>query len=385
MKIVHLNDVCEIIAGQSPPSKFYNDQGIGLPFFQGKADFGELHPNVRVWCSEPKKVAEAGDILISVRAPVGPTNLANQKSCIGRGLSAIRPSKGIDTKFLLHYLRAIEPKLANMGSGSTFSAITQKDLRAIEVPLPPLAEQQRIAAILDKADALRAKRRAALAKLDTLLQATFLDMFGDPVTNPKGWKQYELGELLSTIIDYRGKTPPKSPSGIPLISAANIKNGRVDISKPQFISHETYKKWTTRGFTKPGDVLITTEAPVGSVAAYPEKGIYQISRRVMALRPKPNLILSEYLLEVMLNPKWHTRLTAVTRGSTVPRVLKPDITTQLIPIPPLKLQRSFVNQKSTIITIREKHKSFLHQSDVLFKTLQQRAFKGELTSKLGER
>jgi len=148
MEYANLSDCCEIIAGQSPPSTTYNRDGNGLPFFQGKADFGEIYPQVRFWCSSPVKIAREGDILISVRAPVGPTNINNVESCIGRGLSAIRPNGSVAQKYLLHYLRSIEKKLADKASGSTFSAITQKDLKNIQIPLPPLPVQQKIAAIL---------------------------------------------------------------------------------------------------------------------------------------------------------------------------------------------------------------------------------------------
>ena len=88
-----LKDCCTIIAGQSPESKYYNTEGIGIPFFQGKADFGEVYPTIRVYCSQPTKIAEKDDILLSVRAPVGPTNLSPGRVCIGRGLTAIRPSE----------------------------------------------------------------------------------------------------------------------------------------------------------------------------------------------------------------------------------------------------------------------------------------------------
>jgi type I restriction enzyme S subunit len=91
LKEVELKDVAEIIAGQSPKSEFYNENGEGVPFFQGKADFGEDYPTVTTWCTKPKKMAKEGDMLFSVRAPVGPTNIAKVDCCIGRGLSAIRP------------------------------------------------------------------------------------------------------------------------------------------------------------------------------------------------------------------------------------------------------------------------------------------------------
>jgi type I restriction enzyme S subunit len=107
----------------------------------------------------------------------------------------------------------------------------------------------------------------------------------------KTWQTSELGKGIEIIIDYRGKTPPKCSSGIPLISAANVKNGKLDFNKASYISQETYERWTTRGFTKPGDVLITTEAPVGEVALYPDDNkIYQISRRVIALRADEKIL-----------------------------------------------------------------------------------------------
>jgi type I restriction enzyme S subunit len=130
--------------GQSPPSETYNTDGIGLPFYQGKAEFGELYPTPVKWCSIPGKVAEADDILISVRAPVGPTNLCYEKSCIGRGLAAIRPELGMNPRYFLYALRHIEPEWESKATGSTFSAISGDILRSQPIPLAPLAEQRRI-------------------------------------------------------------------------------------------------------------------------------------------------------------------------------------------------------------------------------------------------
>jgi type I restriction enzyme S subunit len=142
-------EIAEIIMGQSPPSNTYNQEGVGLPFYQGKADFGELYPTPRIWCTKPNKIAEAGDILISVRAPVGPVNMCRERSCIGRGLAAIAPQKEIfDNFFLFYYFKSIEENW--VGKGSTFGAIKKKDLQNLLIPLPPLEEQKRIVAYLDK-------------------------------------------------------------------------------------------------------------------------------------------------------------------------------------------------------------------------------------------
>ena len=135
---VKLKDVCTIIAGQSPESRYYNTDGIGIPFFQGKADFGELYPEIRVFCSKPNKIAEKDDILLSVRAPVGPTNLAPCRVCIGRGLTAIRPSSQLNLKYLLHYFRYFEAQLQRKGTGTTFKAITQDVVKNLVIPIPSI-------------------------------------------------------------------------------------------------------------------------------------------------------------------------------------------------------------------------------------------------------
>ncbi|MBR6428441.1 MAG: restriction endonuclease subunit S [Clostridia bacterium] len=145
-----LKDCCIIIAGQSPESKYYNREGVGLPFFQGKADFGSLYPTIRVYCSKPTKVAEKGDILLSVRAPVGPTNLAPCTVCIGRGLTAIRPSDKLLTRYVLLYFRYFEAQLASKGTGTTFKAITQDVVKNLDIPVPSLDEQARIVARIEE-------------------------------------------------------------------------------------------------------------------------------------------------------------------------------------------------------------------------------------------
>jgi type I restriction enzyme S subunit len=153
--------VCEITAGQSPPSETYRKMPEGMPFFQGKADFGSRHPMPRTWCIAPKKIARPGDILISIRAPVGPTNIADVECCIGRGLASIRPGNETDRDFLLAALKFYEGTLEALGSGSTFQAIKRDDLEGLEIPLPPLQEQKRIAAILDGQMAAIERARAA--------------------------------------------------------------------------------------------------------------------------------------------------------------------------------------------------------------------------------
>ena len=139
-----LENISTVILGQSPPSSTYNKEGSGLPFFQGKADFGEFYPTTRVWCDSPKKTAEKNDILISVRAPVGSTNISPETCCIGRGLSAIKTLEVADMSYVFYHLRYLENHISQKGTGTTFKAITGKQLKSIKVSLPPLLEQHRI-------------------------------------------------------------------------------------------------------------------------------------------------------------------------------------------------------------------------------------------------
>ena len=122
----------------------------------------------------------SGDILISVRAPVGPTNISKERSAIGRGLSVIRVGEKLDRDFLLYFLRFYEPELAKAGTGSTFAAIAREDLETIKISLPPFPKQCRIADLLSRADRLRRLRRVGDELSDSLLQSVFLEMFGDP-------------------------------------------------------------------------------------------------------------------------------------------------------------------------------------------------------------
>jgi len=145
-----LPDFTDIVMGQSPPSDTYNKNEYGLPFFQGKAEFGILHPTVAKYCSAPNKIALAGATLLSVRAPVGPTNLAREKCCIGRGLAAIHPAGGITPMFILYLLRSIETDISKEGTGSTFSAINKQFIEELEFSLPPLNEQHRIVAKIEE-------------------------------------------------------------------------------------------------------------------------------------------------------------------------------------------------------------------------------------------
>jgi type I restriction enzyme S subunit len=162
-------EFAEIIMGQSPPSSTYNREGKGLPFIQGKMEFGDIYPSAILYCSQPIKIAEPNDILISVRAPVGDVNVARYRICIGRGLAAIRfNSNRANYWFYFYYFQKIKNFLENLGKGSTFKAITKEDLENLKVPYPSFFEQQKIAEILFTIDKKLEIERNEKAKLERI-------------------------------------------------------------------------------------------------------------------------------------------------------------------------------------------------------------------------
>lgn len=232
MKYVALKDVCKINMGQSPDSSSYNENGEGIPFFQGNADFGERYPVTRVWCNAPTKIAQSEDILISVRAPIGALNYAKEKCCIGRGLAAITPDKSkVSLEFVYWFLKGKNAELKSKGTGSTFKAISKKILEEILIPDVGFDKQHEYAQMLEKIYVIIQTRKQELQKLDELIQSRFVELFGDPYVNPLKWKRLKIKDAV-TIEPQNGLYKPQSDyvadgTGTPILRIDGFYNGRV--------------------------------------------------------------------------------------------------------------------------------------------------------------
>jgi type I restriction enzyme S subunit len=374
-----LASISKIVAGQSPESSTYNSIGDGLPFFQGKADFQDMYPTARMWCtSEKRKEAEPGDILISVRAPVGAVNICNQKSIIGRGLTAIRPSTELDGKFLYYWLKANERQIDALGTGSTFKAITQETLKKIEVPVPPLGDQIRIAHLLGKVEALITQRKQHLQQLDDLLKSVFLEMFGDPVRNEKGWDKPELKAFgkIST-----GNTPPRNEPAnydgdfIEWIKTDNITGDAVFVtSSTEHLSELGTKKART---VTSGALLVACIA--GSVesigrAALTDRTV-SFNQQINAIQPA-NDVNPMYLYGLFKLSRTYIQSHA-TKG--MKKILtKGDFEKITMIKPPFELQKQFALIVEKIEGIKARLRLSLAELESLYGSLSQQAFNGDL-------
>ena len=199
-----LSEIAEVNMGQSPPGSSYNSDGIGLPFMQGSAEFGEHNPTPVKWCSLPAKIAEVGDLLISVRAPVGDTNIANQRIAIGRGLATIRGGKESITEFLRLLVQKNTAELiANSGTGM-FSSITGKNLKEFKVLMPPLGEQKRIVDVVSSVDAYIDALQKQLKVMDSTAFSLCMDnkmpIIVFDLFKSHNLKRVVMGEAVGTVV-----------------------------------------------------------------------------------------------------------------------------------------------------------------------------------------
>jgi type I restriction enzyme, S subunit len=283
----------------------------------------------------------------------------------------------LDLRYLYYALRDVN--LAKHTITTSIPGINRDDIYTTTIPLPPLAEQQRIAAILDKADALREKRRQALAKLDALLQSVFLEMFGDPVTNPKGWEIRKLKDLSNLITDGVHAKPNYTDEGVPFISVKDITTGRLYFDDCKFVSVEDHRKFTQRCKPELHDILYTkVGATYGRAVIVDTKEEFSLYVSVSLIKPKKEIIDPSFLQAVMNSPGIKRQADKCIKGIGVPDLHLIEIKNFLIPLPPRNVQMDFVMKVNAIYRLIEEQKTQLLKVEALFSSLQQRAFNGEL-------
>ena len=377
--------VCELIMGQSPSSDTYNSDGIGIPFFQGKTEFGEIYPRVSKYCTTPNKIAQIGDILLSVRAPVGPTNIANIECCIGRGLGAIRPnSKNTLTNYLLYFFRNFEIEISNKGKGSTFPAITKKELEEINIPLPPLEEQKRIVAKLDilfeKIDKAIALHQKNIDEADIFMASVLNDVFVE--LEEKYGKQLLLDGVY--IGCKKGFKPTIINGKVPFIGMSDIDEHNGINTKYVMEDYENVSNGKTK-FEKNavlvGKITPCTQNNKTTIVPSNIDGGFATTE-VYALHSMSNMN-PYYLNHFMRSKEVNEFLVSTMVGATGrQRVPSESIKNLQISIPPLKTQQKVVSYLDEISQKMEKIKNLQKKKMQSLKELKasilDKVFKGEL-------
>lgn len=321
-----------------------------------------------------------GTIIIPTRMALGKVVISEIDVAINQDLKAVfvKDKETLDVKYLLRFLESNKENIASMGKGATVKGITLDQLKAIKIPLQPLAEQRRIASILDQADELRQKRQQAIEKLDQLLQATFIDMFGDPVSNPKGWDVGCIGDMLESV-KYGSSDKATLEGEIPILRMNNLTySGEMDLTDLKYI---TKVQADEKYLVKEGDILFNrtnSKELVGKTAVYvgPEPMAY--AGYLVRARTKANYA-PEYISAFLNSPWGKEKLQSMCKSIVgMANINAKEFQSIVLPIPPENEQIQFKNK---VLTIREKKRLLINQLsilDTLFKSLQNQAFSGNL-------
>ena len=375
---VRLGEVCNINMGQSPESSTYNSSSEGLPFYQGNADFGIIHPKPRVWCSAPVKIAKAGDLLISVRAPIGALNFANERCCIGRGLAALSALPNVEYGFLYYALKSKVAELNAKGTGSTFKAINKRALSAISIVLPPLAIQRRIAAKLDLLCDIVSKRKNQLSQLNQLVKSRFVEMFGDVHDS------VAIGQACVVMNGYAFKSAQYVSDGIRVIRITNVQQGYMEDPNPEFYPREKEGE-IQKYMLQENDLLISLTGNVGRVALLPKEFLPAgLNQRVGCLRIRSGInLLKSYLYWALNNQTFECACIESSRGVAQKNMSSEWLKQYLIPIPPLALQREFAAFVEKVDKLAAAVKRGLETAERLYRQQMQEFF-GEAATKTAE-
>ena len=372
MKLIALKDVCKINMGQSPNSSSYNDYGDGMPFFQGNADFGERYPITRVWCNTPTKIAQAEDILISVRAPIGALNYAKEECCIGRGLAAITPDRNkVSQDFIYWALKGKKAELNDKGNGSTFKAISRKILEETMIPDINFEQQHKCAENLEKIYGIIQNRRKELLALDDLIKARFVEMFGDININDKNWNCEPLGELCTIV---RGGSPRPIEQflggDVPWIKIGDATDGdNIYLnSTKEHIIQEGVKK---SRLVKPGSLIFANcGVSLGFARIITFEGC--IHDGWLAMEDIDERLDRVFLLQALNQMTEYFR--TIAPAGTQPNLNTAIMKAYMQVIPPIELQRDYIRFVHQVDKSKVAVQKALDETQTLFDSLMQEYF-----------
>lgn len=369
MDYVMLKDVCTINMGQSPDSNSYNDDGDGVPFFQGNADFGERYPITRKWCTAPTKMAAPNDILISVRAPIGAMNYAKESCCIGRGLAALTPDKSkVSSEFIFWLMKCKNQELNSKGTGSTFKAIGRKVLEETLVPNITLEKQTEYSAILERVYAVIQARKTELQKLDELVKARFVEMFGDPKSNPNSYPISQLSEHIEFLTSgSRGWAQYCVDNGSEwFITIKNVKDCRIFIDNMQPINAPDNAE-AKRTKVQEGDLLISITADLGRTGVVTKEiadhGAY-INQHLTCIRLNKEILNPLYVAFFMESPAGKEQFESKNQSAVKAGLNFNSINSLRLLVPPMDEQSAFVEFVHQID--KSKVVESIHRMNVLF-------------------
>jgi type I restriction enzyme S subunit len=323
------------------------------------------------------KLVKSGTLLIATRMAVGKAAITDIDVAINQDLKAIVCKENIDVKYLFYFLSSCENEFAKVSSGATVKGIKLKHILDLKIPLPPLTEQKQIAAILDAADSLRQKDQQLVEHYTSLSQSLFLEMFGDPETNSKGYEQKKLEELTTLITDGTHHTPAYTEEGVPFLRVTDITESN---NSKKFISQKEHLELIKRCRPERNDILYTKNGTIGVGKIVDWDYEFSIFVSLCLLKPKHEIVEVKYLNFFLNTPFALNQAAKHSKVATIKNLHLVEIKKMKIPYPSIEEQREFVSKFEKIEQQKQQAQTNLQNSEALFNSLLQRAFTGELTA-----
>jgi type I restriction enzyme S subunit len=393
---VTIGDVAhKVTKGTTPTTLGYSFSDTGIPFVRvqnlvdGRVDVSNdsLFIDQSTHSALERSQIQKGDLLISIAGTIGRPAIVDTDGPLNcnQAVAIVRFNEGVNQRYVFHWLNT-QDALQQMGSKGVTGTITNLSLtqiKSLQLPLPPLAEQKRIAGILDAAEALRAKRRESLAQLDTLLQSTFLDLFGDPVTNPKGWPMGKLSDVVMRLDGGKNVAQSETETKYRVLKVSAVTYGDYRPEESKYLPADF--KVPASYLVEKGDLLISRANTVELIGATayvwdtPENMVLPDKIWKFIWKPGAN-IEPLFVYHMSQNTEFRRILGSRSSGTSgsMKNIAKPKLLGIPIPLPPAEIQQRFTTIVKSVEAQKSRLRAHLAELDTLFASLQSRAFNGEL-------
>lgn len=374
-KYKKLGEIAEISSGNSAPQgDIFFENGI-YPFVR-TGDVGKIHfssnfdttdDNLNELGIKGLRLFPKGSILFPKS---GASTLLNHRvrlsvdAYVVSHLAVIIPNeKIIDGKFLLYHTTTIDS--ANLVNDISYPSLRTSDLENLSIPVPPLSVQRQIVAELDLLSDIIEKQKQQIAELDKLAQATFYDMFGDPVTNEKGWERLELGKICD-VRDGTHDSPEYYENGYPLVTSKNIIDGCISFDNVNYICETDYINICKRSQVDDGDIIMPMIGTIGKPIIVKKDRNFAIKNVALIKFVNDSKVSNIFIQSIMSSRAFDEYMKSKNKGGTQKFIALGDIRKLNIPVPPLSLQQSFASRIEAIERQKELISNSIKESRKLF-------------------
>jgi type I restriction enzyme S subunit len=369
-----LDSVADIYMGQAPSGEAYNSEGEGWPLLAGAGDFKDGLPSAKKFTREAPRTCVPGDIVIGVRASIGDKVIADREYCLGRGVAGLRPRSGLHNRYLWHWLSVTRQKLEGKGKGATFKQVTKEDVAELEIPLPPLEEQRRIAAILDKSQGVLNLAALAGRLAATLIESELIRRFGRPGEPCAGAEMLSLVDAGVNVIDCPHSTPKWTEQGKVCLRTSNLGQGCWVWDDTRRISNDDFLDRSRRALLEPGDIVLSREGTVGIAAIVQPEMEVCMGQRLVQLKLDTVKLAPEFLLAQLLYLLTPERISHVMTGSTSKHINVKDLRQLRIFCPPIEDQLAFQDFCVSSRSLHSRMGKLRSKSAALSRSIQARYF-----------